>query len=167
MIKVDHPSREPVLATMPDFKALFESSPGCYLVLAPDLTIVAANDAYLRATMTQRETILGRRLFDVFPDNPDDPGATGVRNLSASLEPVLRDGVSDTMAVQKYDIRRPESEGDGFEERYWRPVNSPVFGPDGEITYIIHRVEDVTEFVRLKQAVDELLGLARGRHESR
>jgi signal transduction histidine kinase/response regulator RpfG family c-di-GMP phosphodiesterase len=53
--------------------------------------------------------------------------------------------------VQKYDIRRPESEGGGFEERYWSPVNSPVFGPTGEVTYIIHRVEDVTEFIRLKQ----------------
>jgi signal transduction histidine kinase len=55
------------------------------------------------------------------------------------------------MAVQKYDIRRPESEGGGFEERYWSPVNSPVFGSAGEVAYIIHRVEDVTEFIRLKQ----------------
>ncbi len=49
------------------------------------------------------------------------------------------------------DIRRPEAEGGGFEERYWCPVNSPVIGPGGEVIYIIHRVEDVTEFLRLKQ----------------
>ena len=30
-------------------------------------------------------------------------------------------------------------------------MNSPVFGTDGQLTYIIHRVEDVTEFIRLKQ----------------
>src|SRR2546430_7035524 len=101
--------------------------------------------------MTKREKILGHGIFEVFPDNPDDPAATGVRNLRASLERVLRNKVSDTMAVQKYDMRKPESEGGGFEERYWSPVNSPVFGPDEEIAYIIHRVEDVTEFVRLKQ----------------
>ncbi len=59
------------------------------------------------------------------------------------------------MAVQKYDIRRPESEGGGFEERYWSPVNSPVLGATGEVDYIIHRVEDVTEFVRLKQQGSE------------
>ena len=59
------------------------------------------------------------------------------------------------MAVQKYDIRRPDSEGGGFEERYWSPVNTPVFGVNGKVTYIIHRVEDVTEFVRLKQAGGE------------
>ena len=62
----------------PDFKALFESAPGLFLVLKPDLTIVAVSDAYLAATMTRREDILGRGLFDVFPDNPDDPAATGV-----------------------------------------------------------------------------------------
>jgi signal transduction histidine kinase/DNA-binding response OmpR family regulator len=135
----------------PDFQALFQSAPGLYLVLTPDLNIVAVSDAYLRATMTKREEILGRRIFDVFPDNPDDPSATGVRNLRASLQRVLQDKTSDTMAVQKYDIRKPESEGGRFEERFWSPVNSPVFESDKEVAYIIHRVEDVTEFVRLKQ----------------
>ena len=72
----------------PDFRVLFESAPGLYLVLAPDpaFTIVAVSDAYLRATMTRREQILHRGIFDVFPDNPDDPQATGTRNLRASLE---------------------------------------------------------------------------------
>src|SRR5262245_31081538 len=90
----------------PDFRALFEAAPGSYLVPSPELTIVAVSDAYLRATMTRREDILGRGLFEVFPDNPDDPAADGVRNLRASLDRVRRDLVSDAMAVQKYDIRR-------------------------------------------------------------
>jgi len=55
------------------------------------------------------------------------------------------------MAVQKYDICRPESQGGGFEEKYWSPINSPLVGAAGEIIYIIHRVEDMTEFVRLAQ----------------
>jgi signal transduction histidine kinase/CheY-like chemotaxis protein len=137
--------------TPPGFQALFQSTPGLYLVLAPDLAIVAVTDAYLNATMTQREDILGRGVFDVLPDNPNDPSATGVRNLRTSLERVLQGKTSDAMAVQKYDIRKPESEGGGFEERYWSPVNSPVLGPKGEVQYIIHRVEDVTKFIRLKQ----------------
>lgn len=135
----------------PDFQALFESVPGLYLVLTPELKIVAASDAYLRATMTKREEILGRALFEVFPDNPEDPSATGASNLRSSLERVLREKLADSMAVQKYDIRKPQREGGGFEERYWSPVNSPVLGPDRSVTYIIHRVEDVTEFVRLSQ----------------
>jgi EAL domain-containing protein (putative c-di-GMP-specific phosphodiesterase class I)/signal transduction histidine kinase/FixJ family two-component response regulator len=143
----------------PDFRALFESSPGCFLILEPDtsrFTIVAVSDAYLRATMAVREEILGCGLFEVFPDNPKDPVATGTANLRESLERVLAHRIPDTMAVQKYDIRRPDAEGGGFEERYWSPVNSPVFGEDGRtIEYIVHRVEDVTDFVRLKLAGSE------------
>lgn len=143
------------LLPQPDFQALFESAPGLYLVLTPALTILAVSDAYLRATMTKRGEILWRHLFDVFPDNPDDPTATGVSNLRASLNRVVQNRSSDAMAVQKYDIRRPESDGGGFEERHWSPVNSPVLGAKGEVAYIIHHVKDVTEFIRLKQTGSE------------
>jgi PAS domain S-box-containing protein len=131
------------------FRALFESLPGLYLVLTPDFKIVAASDAYLKATMTKRENLLGNGLFEMFPDNPDDPAATGASNLRTSLNQVLQTAASDTMAIQKYDMRRPDG---AFEERFWSPVNSPVLGMDRRIEYIIHRVEDVTEFVRQKPA---------------
>jgi len=97
-----------------EFQSIFDSLPGIYLVLKPDFTMVAANDARLKATMTTREATLGRNLFDLFPDNPDDPAATGVANLKASLRRVFETKQPDTMAVQKYDIRRPDSEGGRF-----------------------------------------------------
>lgn len=137
----------------PDYQRLFEGAPGNYLVLAADAprySIVAVSDGYLAATMTSRDAIIGRGLFDVFPDNPDDPGATGARNLRESLDRVMASGARDAMAVQKYDIRRPASEGGGFEIRHWSPVNTPVKGADGSVAWIIHRVEDVTDFVRMK-----------------
>lgn len=143
----------------PDFYALFKNAPGLYLVLSPDLTIVAVNDAYARTTMTVPQQIINRHLFDVFPDNPDDPTADGVRNLRASLDRVLRYKRPDPMAVQKYDIQRPQSEGGGFEERYWSPLNTPVLADDGEVAWIIHRVEDVTDLMRL-----EAEGVARDRY---
>lgn len=131
------------------FRALFESLPGLYLVLTPELEIVAASDAYLKATMTTRESLLGRKLFDAFPDNPDDPAANGTANLRASLDRVRQNAVADVMAIQKYDVRRPDG---AFEEHYWSPINSPVLGADRRMEYIIHRVEDVTEFVRKKSS---------------
>ncbi|MDB5800467.1 MAG: response regulator [Rhodocyclales bacterium] len=136
---------------LPDFRVLFESAPGLYLVLTPDFNVVAVSDAYLTATLTQRSQILGRGLFDIFPDNPDDPSASGTRNLRASLMRVLEQRKADAMAIQKYDIQLPEEEGGGFVERHWSPLNSPVIDDCGKVAYIIHRVEDVTEFVRLKQ----------------
>ena len=111
----------------------------------PDYVMVAANRARHRATNTRPQDVIGRRLFEVFPDNPDDPDATGTANLRASLERVIKTRRPDVMAVQKYDILDPNGV---FEARWWSPVNSPVLGPDGSVRYIIHQVEDVTAEVR-------------------
>jgi signal transduction histidine kinase len=137
-------------AAVPDFRDLFEASPSPQLVLAPDLTIVAVTDSYLRVTMTERGAILGRNLFDVFPDNPSDPAGNGVALLRASLERVLLNRAPDTMGVTKYDIPRATHNA-GFEERWWSPVNSPVLDRSGQVQWIIHRVEDVTELFRSDQ----------------
>ena len=151
----------------PDYKSIFEGSPALHMVLDPTLRILAASDAYLQATLTTRAGIVGRFLFDVFPENPDDPSADAIRNTRASLNRVLQSGLVDAMVVQRHDVRRPDGEGGGFEARYWSPVNSPIFGADGAIVYLLHRVENVTEFVLLKQRgqeqaklTDELSGRA-------
>lgn len=133
------------------YEALFRQIPGLFLILTRELLIVDASDAYLAATKTQRAQIIDRHLFDVFPDNPEEVAATGVSNLSASLARVLQMRIPDAMAVQKYDIPKPISEGGGFEERYWSPINAPLLDADGEVRFIIHRVEDVTDLVYLKQ----------------
>lgn len=134
------------------FQAIFEDGPSLYMVLDPGLDIVALSNKYLEATKTKRHEIVGRNIFDVFPDNPDDPNATGVCNLRLSLQTVIETGEAHTMAIQKYDIRVPGDEGAKFVERYWSPVNCPVFGPNKELLYIVHRVEDVTDFVLIKQS---------------
>jgi PAS domain S-box-containing protein len=132
------------------FKSLFESAPGLYLILTPKLIIDAVSDEYLLATMTKREEIKGRYLFDVFPDNPEDTTADGVSNLGRSLQTVLQTKRPHTMAVQKYDIRRPDGV---FEERYWSPLNKPVLNEAGEVVYIIHSVVDITERMRHEQEI--------------
>ena len=132
-----------------DYRLLFESSPDLYLILNTQLEIVAASNAYTHATLTRREDILGKTMFEIFPDNPNDPTAEGQRNLRASQQRVLLSGKPDTMPVQKYDI--PRSDGNGFEERYWSPMHIPILGNDGRVAYIIHRAEDLTDFIRVKQ----------------
>ena len=133
---------------LPDFRQVFEKSPELNLVVDVRFTIVAVTDAYCRATMTRRGDIVGRGLFEVFPDNPDDMRADGVANLRASILNVIRFRAADRMAEQKYDIRRPDGV---FEERYWRPLNSPILGADGYVRFILHAVEDVTELVHIRK----------------
>jgi PAS domain-containing protein len=134
-------------AATPDFKRIFEAAPGCYLLLKPNppvFTIIGVTDAYARATNTVRENIIGRGLFEVFPDNPDDKNATGEKNLTASLMRVLEHKKIDFMKIQKYDIKEDPTTSQKFEIRYWSPDNSPVLDENGEVVCIIHHVTDVT-----------------------
>jgi PAS fold len=146
-----------VALPMPDFRAIFETTPAMCLILTPEFIVVAATDVYLQASMTERAQLIGRYLFDVFPDNPADPEAAGVSSVTASFQTVLRTRRPHAMPVQRYDVQRPASEGGGFTERYWTPVNAPVLDAAGEVTFIIHRVEDVTGPVRLERERDRVI----------
>ncbi len=141
-----------------DFQLLFEQSPEVLLVLLPDApqyTMIAATRARLLATHTTVDQVIGRGLFELFPDNPDDGEASGTANLRASLDRVLATRAADTMAVQKYDIR--DANGN-FMSKYWSPKNIPVLSETGEVRYILHRVEDVTELVQANELGETLRG---------
>jgi serine phosphatase RsbU (regulator of sigma subunit) len=129
-----------------DYAALFAALPSPNMLLDPGLTIVDVNRAYQRVTGRPHEDLVGRYFFDAFPANPDDPESDGVQNLHASLRRVLDLRRIDTLALQRYDIPDPARPGT-FVERWWSPINTPVLAPDGTVTLIIHRVEDMTGFV--------------------
>lgn len=135
----------------PDYRHLFEAAPDPYLALNPDLVIIAASDGFLRATMTRRDEIIGRPLMEVFPDNPDDPLVHGARILQESMDRVRATRMTDCIPALQFDIRRPISVGDGFEERYWHITNIPVLDEKGEIIYILNHPEDVTNVFLLKK----------------
>ncbi|MGW6390991.1 PP2C family protein-serine/threonine phosphatase [Streptomyces sp. NPDC055103] len=132
-----------------DYQAVFHALPGAVALLTPDLVYADANEAFLSMSGRTREQVIGRYLFDVFPDNPNDPSATGMRNLYASLRRVAATGEPDTMALQRYDVEYPDRPG-VWEERYWSPVNVPVLAPDGTVALLLHRVEEVTELIRAR-----------------
>lgn len=130
-----------------DYSAVFQALPGTVALLTPELVFLDANEEFLHTSGRTREQVVGRYLFDVFPDNPSDTGATGMRNLAASLARVAASGERDAMALQRYDVESVRRPGE-WEERYWSPVNAPVLGPDGDVALIIHKVEEVTELIR-------------------
>lgn len=136
-----------------DALTILSALPGKHLVLLPDaprFTIAGATDDYLEATYTRRDVITGQGIFEVFPDNPDNPYAVGVANLTASLCLVLEQKTLHKMPDQRYDVM---NHGTGsFVVKVWRPQNKPVLDSLGNIQYIIHTVEDITEEARLKEA---------------
>ncbi|MFE2301702.1 PP2C family protein-serine/threonine phosphatase [Streptomyces sp. NPDC059445] len=123
-------------------------------LLTPELVFVDANDDYLSNSGRSLEQLVGRYLFDVFPDRPGDPAATGMRNLKASLRRVVETGERDSMALQRYDVQSLDRPG-VWQERYWSPVNSPVLREDGTVALVVHRVEEVTEFIRARGGIEE------------
>ena len=68
-----------------NYQAFFEQSSDLTVVLDTKLTIASASDAFLKATKTSREKIIGAHLFDVFPDNPDDINSHGGNSIRASI----------------------------------------------------------------------------------
>ncbi|WP_284580653.1 SpoIIE family protein phosphatase [Streptomyces sp. 2P-4] len=134
-----------------DYEAVFQALPGAAALLTPELVYADVNEAFLAVSGRTREQVVGRYLFDVFPDNPSDPSASGMRNLRASLERVAATGERDAMALQRYDVEDSERPG-VWQERYWSPVNVPVLSPDGTVALLLHRVEEVTELIRARGA---------------
>ena len=137
-----------------DFAAIFMAVPGAYLILRPDaprFTIVAANEAYARTTLTTPDALIGRGVFDAFPNDPEDNNSAGEKRLRASLDHVINRGEAHVMPVQRYDVPRQAAAGGGFEEKFWKPLNTPILDDRGDVAYIIHRAEDVTQRVRAER----------------
>lgn len=152
-----------------DLLSVFDALPGACLLLSPDLVIEAASEAYLAVTLTQRDSVVGKYVFDIFPDNPDTPESYSVRTVQASLRQVLATGQPHELMLQPYDLPNPTQPGQ-FLERYWRTRNAPVLGANGQVAHIIHEVVDVTAQVQAStelrdSQVREQTALAQAEHQ--
>ena len=128
-----------------NFKALFEEAPGLILVLNPSFTILAISDAYVEATYTKREDLVGKYFFDVFQDTKN---TTAVAETKASLEYVLKNKKPHVIPMLRMEIKNLAGV---LEEKYWNPINKPILTKDNQVQFIVHIVKDLTEFVKLEK----------------
>jgi two-component system sensor histidine kinase VicK len=142
----------PDIRISPETLRALETAPNMYLVLSPGLYILTASDLYLEATETTREAIVGKHIFEAFPENPELPDADGVQNINASLQEVLATKKPHYMSIQRYDV--PDNSNPGsFIPRYWDPSHTPVLDEHGEILYIIQLATNVTQQVLIQKAL--------------
>jgi len=136
--------------TTPDFQALFRHLPGIFVVTAPDFTIAAASDDMRRKTLTWREEILGRNIFDVFPDNPAEAYPHSAKKFEALLRDVIANGTTHSMRVLRYDIQ-DRLGGDGaWIEKYWSVISRPVIDRTSrEVLFVLTEGRDVTRITHL------------------
>ncbi|MEO6004579.1 MAG: PAS domain-containing protein [Opitutus sp.] len=132
-----------------DFPKFFESAPDAYVIITatPEFTIVDANDAYLRVTMTERAQIVDRPVFDVFADRTGGEGGDSEELIRDSLRTAITTRKRQEIALHRYDIRRFGGEGVAYERRHWRMCVVPIPGPDGAVAQLLQRLEDVTAYV--------------------
>jgi PAS domain-containing protein len=132
----------------PDYRLIFDAMPGMCLILDTAFKIIAQNAEHAKATLSTNKSVIGKPIYEVFPDNPNDSYDSGVSAVRQSLLNVLKTRKRDEMPIVRYDV---QPFGGQFEERYWTITNSPVLGSDGFVHWIINRAEDVTELVRLRR----------------
>lgn len=119
------------------FRRAFESALEPHLVLSPDLRIAGANTAYHQVSQKQPDELKGALIFDAFPDNPDDPTASGVKNISASFQRVLKTGWRDVVPLQRYDVHQRDG---SWAIRYWHPTNWAILDDRGSVIALVHHV---------------------------
>ena len=140
------------------YESVFNRGPACNYLFSPTptLTILAVNDALLRACSRSREELVGVGLFEAFPGNPNDPKDSGESALRHSIERVITTGIAHTMPVQRYPIAVVHANGQvGYEERFWSAANTPIFDLDGTLLCISHTTIDITDKVRSDAALRE------------
>lgn len=127
-----------------DYERIFQATTTACAILSPDMRILGVNQAYLGASGASREEIVGRGVFDAFPDRPTQAEADFAQNLRGSVERAIATRRPDTMAVFRYDLPTAT----GLEKRFWSVINIPVLGVTGEVTMLLHRAEDVCDLFR-------------------
>jgi PAS domain S-box-containing protein len=139
--------------------SVFEATPGKRVVFLPDIplfTIVAVSNDMLQLLNRSRADIIGESVFKTFPANPLDSDFSGHKNLMASLELVITHKKSHQMEKQRYDVA---IENGSFQEIYWQNTSTPVLNEAGEVIYIIHTAEDITEQIKSVELEKKVRGL--------
>ena len=131
-----------------DFKRMFYVLPTPYLVLDRQLNIIDMNDQYLAVTKRTREDLIGRYVFDAFPETEE--------RLTMFRDAFLRAVAGEANAIVKnlFSIPRPESEGGGMREVWWTCHHLPAYDADGNIVGMVQKAVDQTSEVLAERMRD-------------
>jgi PAS domain S-box-containing protein len=130
-----------------DFELLFDVLPSPHLVLRPDLTLLALNDAMCRLLGCERQAVAGHPIDEVFANGPV-VGPTQRQPWQSALQQAVQQKTPQVLEAQQFIHTAPN----GMEfPRYWQMTLQPVFADAGGLRYLLCRCLDVTDQVRLQQ----------------
>ena len=129
--------------------SLLRDMPASIMVLDRDLRFVGASSLYLKTVGLELDQLLGRNLFEMFPEAEDRR-----RPLEESMRRALA-GEDNAIERLAYAIPDP-ADRTRMTEAWWRCRHNPLVGPDGSIDHVVQITENVTELVRAEQLKDAI-----------
>jgi len=141
--------------------SVYEKLPDLYLLISPDFLVITATDAYLKAMHLQRFAVIGKQLSLLFPDNAAYLNAQFRENFFFSLQEVIATKCPHSAERMLYKISSSGANNCKPKEQYWSFINTPVLDEKGEVTYIIHQLQEVTVQVKQELYIRQLEAQAR------
>ncbi len=128
-----------------DYAALFQASPNAYVVVNAAYELVEVNEAFLALTRRRRDDLVGRRLFDAFPPDPEGSLPNDADVLKQSIDRVFATGRSDAVPFYRYAIPISTVEGDGYHDAIWRASHHPLTDGGGRVTLALQHPQNLAD----------------------
>ncbi len=125
-----------------NFRKLLDNIPSAYMVMDRNLHIVYANPAYMQTVERNLSEILGKHIFASFPDTEER-----MQTVEAKFLETLK-GEITRLERQYFLLTRSDG---STSEKCWQCVQTPYYGADGEVAYIIQNAEDITDAEALRK----------------
>lgn len=126
------------------YQKILETLPGMHLVLSAGGMIQSVSDGYLQETLLEREAIVGKPLFEVLTLQSAGFASQVIESLKLSLQQAL-----ETKQAQQISIKRQalllEWQGTNYAQNYYSVSHIPLLDEAGQVTCVIHQLENVTE----------------------
>lgn len=117
------------------YRVILDESSDPIFSFAPDGRYHYVNQAFAQGVGRPRESIVGHRIWDVFPQDEADRRYALVR------------WVFENGQCRDIEVRVPRSDGD----RYYITTVKPVFGAQGRVEYVICNSKDITDRKRMEE----------------
>lgn len=133
--------------------SIISASPTPSLILnanAPDFTIAEANEAFLHLTNSKRHHIIGKRIFDAFPQKADDSSSKRKKIIYNSLVHAFLVKKAHKITLLRYDMPVKQAKGHGA--RFWNFDTYPILDDTGQVKFIVQNPVDVTQMVASDKA---------------
>lgn len=134
-----------------DHEQIFQTLSVACAILDRDFRFVEVNEVYLATLNATRESLVGKRVLDVFPEIAEHQLVlTGAFDMALTGKQAFLNEIL-------YAIPDEDAEG-GMRKIWWNAHFTPLINTRGEVTHVLLRVSDITEQVKTREMKDAIAG---------